>query len=141
MGKNYVDIEDDQGKTLRYRKHVNGRGLIANGAKVHATALVEAGAYVEPGVQIAEGAHIGRGAWIEPDAVIGRGAEIAPHAHIGSGAAIGSKAKIGVRTSRVTSVPALRRSRICSPDRPCDLAAALDSLYGRNPMSQAMSGL
>ena len=35
MGKNYVDIEDDQGKTLRYRKHVNGRGLIAHGAKVH----------------------------------------------------------------------------------------------------------
>ena len=43
MGKNYVDIEDDQGRTLRYRKHVNGRGLIANGAKVHASALVEAG--------------------------------------------------------------------------------------------------
>ena len=55
MGKNYVDIEDDQGRTLRYRKHVNGRGLIANGAKVHASALVEAGAYIEPGAQIADG--------------------------------------------------------------------------------------
>ena len=39
--------------TLRYRKHVNGRGLIAHGAKVHPSAIVEAGAYVEPGVQIA----------------------------------------------------------------------------------------
>ena len=59
MGKNYVDIENDRGETLRYRKHANGRGLIAHGAKVHPTALVETGAYVEPGVQIAAGAHIG----------------------------------------------------------------------------------
>ena len=69
MGKNYVDIEDDRGETLRYRKHVNGRGLIANGAKVHASAVVEAGAYIEPGVQIAAGAHVGRGVWIENDVV------------------------------------------------------------------------
>ena len=33
MGKNYVDIENERGETLRYRKHVNGRGLIANGAR------------------------------------------------------------------------------------------------------------
>ena len=71
MGKNYIDIENDRGETLRYRKHTNGRGLIANGAKVHPTAVVEAGAYVEPGVQIAAGAEVGRGAWIESDAVIG----------------------------------------------------------------------
>ncbi|NKF32519.1 transferase, partial [Pseudomonas sp. BGM005] len=25
MGKNYIDIENDQGATLRYRKHANGR--------------------------------------------------------------------------------------------------------------------
>ena len=61
VGKNYVDIENDHGETLRYRKHANGRGLIAHGAKVHPTAIVEAGAYVEPGVQIAAGARIGRG--------------------------------------------------------------------------------
>ncbi len=84
--------------TLRYRKHVNGRCLTPDGAKVHSSALVEAGAYIEPGVQIAAGAHIGRGVWIEPDAVIGPDAEIAPHAHIRSGAAIGRGAKIGVRT-------------------------------------------
>ena len=33
VGKNYVDIENDQGATLRYRKHANGRGLVAHGAK------------------------------------------------------------------------------------------------------------
>ena len=98
VGKNYVDIENDRGETLRYRKHVNGRGLIAHGARVHPTAVVEAGAYVEPGVQIAAGAHVGRGVWVESDAVIGPDVEIAPHAHIGSGAAIGAGAKIGVRT-------------------------------------------
>ena len=26
VGKNYIDIENDRGETLRYRKHVNGRG-------------------------------------------------------------------------------------------------------------------
>ena len=52
---NYVDIENDRGELLRYRKHVNGRGLIAHGAKVHPSAIVEAGAYVEPGAQIAAG--------------------------------------------------------------------------------------
>jgi NDP-sugar pyrophosphorylase family protein len=98
VGKNYVDIENDRGESLRYRKHSNGRGLIAHGAKVHPSAIVEAGAYVEPGVQIAAGAHVGRGVWVESDAVIGPEADIAPHAHIGSGAAIGAGAKIGVRT-------------------------------------------
>src|SRR5690349_564796 len=83
VGKNYIDIENDQGETLRYRKHVNGRGLIAHGAKVHPSAVVEAGAYVEPGVQIAAGAHVGRGVWVETDAVIGPNAVIEPHAHIG----------------------------------------------------------
>ena len=87
MGKNYVDIENDRGEVLRYRKHANGRGLIAHGAKVHPTATVELGAYVEPGVRIAEGVYVGRGVWVETDAVIGPDARIAPHAHIGSGAA------------------------------------------------------
>ena len=59
VGKNYVDIENDRGDTLRYRKHANGRGLIAHGAKVHPTAVVEAGAYVEPGAQVAAGVRIG----------------------------------------------------------------------------------
>ena len=98
VGKNYVDIENDRGEMLRYRKHANGRGLVAHGAKVHPSAIVETGAYVEPGVQIAAGAHIGRGVWVERDAVIGPDADIAPHAYIGSGAAIGAGAKIGVRT-------------------------------------------
>ena len=49
MGKNYIDIENDRGEPLRYRKHTNGRGLIAHGAKVHPSAIIEAGAYVEPG--------------------------------------------------------------------------------------------
>ena len=90
MGKNYVDIENDHGETLRYRKHANGRGLIAHGAKVHPTAIVESGAYVEPGVRIAANVHVGRGAWVESDAVIGPDADIAPQAHIGPGAAIGA---------------------------------------------------
>lgn len=55
MGKNYVDIENDQGATLRYRKHANGRGLVAHGAKVHPKAHVEAGAYIEPGARIGAG--------------------------------------------------------------------------------------
>jgi len=99
VGKNYVDIEKESGETLRYRKHVNGRGLIAHGAKVHPTAVVETGAYVEPGAQIAAGVHVHHGAWIESDAVIGPEAEIAAHAHIGPGAAVGARSKIGVRTS------------------------------------------
>ena len=98
VGKNYIDIENDHGETLRYRKHVNGRGLVAHGAKVHPSALVENGAYVEPGVQIAAGVRVGRGAWIESDAVIGPEARIEPHAHICAGAVIGAGAHIGVRT-------------------------------------------
>ncbi len=98
VGKNYIDIENDHGETLRYRKHVNGRGLVAHGAKVHPSALVENGAYVEPGVQIAAGVRVGRGVWIESDAVIGPEAHIEPHAHICAGAVIGAGAHIGVRT-------------------------------------------
>ena len=64
MGKNYVDIEDGRGGTLRYRKHANGRGLIAHGAKVHPQAIVEAGAYVEPGAKGGAGAHVARCACI-----------------------------------------------------------------------------
>ena len=53
MGKNYIDIDDDQGGTLRYRKHANGRGTVHGGivsgwvdsALGYATATV-----VEPGV-------------------------------------------------------------------------------------------
>ncbi|EED6225896.1 transferase, partial [Salmonella enterica subsp. enterica serovar Haifa] len=52
MGKNYVDIENDHGATLRYRKHANGRGLVAHGAKVHPKAHIEAGAYIEPGARV-----------------------------------------------------------------------------------------
>ncbi len=116
MGKNYIDIENDHGEMLRYRKHVNGRGLVAHGAKVHPSALVENGAYVEPGVQIAAGVRVGRGAWIESDAVIGPEARIEPHAHICAGAVIGAGAHIGVRTqvghnARIASGFAHRRRR------------------------------
>ena len=62
MGKNYVDIENDHGATLRYRKHANGRGLVAHGAKVHPKAHIEAGAYIEPGARVGAGAIVARGA-------------------------------------------------------------------------------
>ena len=38
MGITYVEFEDEAGVLRRYRKHVNGRGLVATTAKVDKTA-------------------------------------------------------------------------------------------------------
>ena len=41
MGISYVEFEDEAGVLRRYRKHVNGRGLVATTAKVDPTAFVD----------------------------------------------------------------------------------------------------
>ena len=48
VGISYVEFEDEAGILRRYRKHVNGRGLVATTAKVDATAFVDPTAYVDP---------------------------------------------------------------------------------------------
>lgn len=97
VSKNYVDIEFDDGTVLRYRKHANGRGLVAHGAKVHADAFVAPNAYIEPGAQVGAGACVGTGAWIESGAIVATGVHIEPGAHIGRNAHVGEDVRVGVR--------------------------------------------
>ena len=59
MGISYVEFEDEAGVLRRYRKHVNGRGLVATTAKVDPTAFVDPTAYVDPGAEVQRGAQIG----------------------------------------------------------------------------------
>ena len=73
MGISYVEFEDDAGVLRRYRKHVNGRGLVATTAKVDPTAFVDPTAYVDPGAEVQRGAQIGHGAWIDRDAIVASG--------------------------------------------------------------------
>jgi hypothetical protein len=52
VGISYVEFEDEAGVLRRYRKHANGRGLVATTAKVDATAFVDPTAYVDPGAEV-----------------------------------------------------------------------------------------
>ena len=92
-----IEVERPDGTVTRYRRHPNGRGLVAVGAEVHGTALVANGAYIEPGAQVAVGAQVYDGAWIEEGAVIDAFAVIGSGARVGRGAEIGHHARIGSR--------------------------------------------
>src|SRR4051812_28739462 len=46
MGKQFEEFEDD-GVVLKYRRHSNGRGLVAMTAKADPTAFVAPSAYIE----------------------------------------------------------------------------------------------
>ncbi|MWV49336.1 hypothetical protein GRS96_08605 [Rathayibacter sp. VKM Ac-2803] len=78
-----------------YRRHANGRGMVAPGSRVAATAFVETGAYVEPGANVGERAWIGAGSWIDRDAMIGHSAFIGANVHVGPEAIVGPGARIG----------------------------------------------
>lgn len=95
VGISYVEFEDEAGILRRYRKHVNGRGLVATTAKVDATAFVDPTAYVDPGAEVQRGATISHGAWVEADAIVAEKATIGVNARIGRGAVIGRFAVVG----------------------------------------------
>ncbi|RXZ47012.1 hypothetical protein ESO86_09815 [Agromyces binzhouensis] len=95
VGISYVEFEDDAGILRRYRKHVNGRGLVATTAKVDATAFVDPTAYVDPGAEVQRGATLSHGAWVEQDAIVAENATIGVNARIGRGAVIGRFAVVG----------------------------------------------
>src|SRR6187200_3398408 len=95
VGISYVEFEDENGVLRRYRKHVNGRGLVATTAKVDPTAFVDPTAYVDPGAEVQRNANIGPGAWIESDAIVAERAVIGVNAHIGRRAVVGRNAVVG----------------------------------------------
>ena len=83
VGISYVEFEDEAGVLRRYRKHVNGRGLVATTAKVDPTAFVDPTAYVDPGAEVQRGAQIGPGGWVGRDAIVAERAVVGVNAHIG----------------------------------------------------------
>jgi carbonic anhydrase/acetyltransferase-like protein (isoleucine patch superfamily) len=95
VGISYVEFEDEAGVLRRYRKHVNGRGLVATTAKVDPTAFVDPTAYVDPGAEVQRGAQIGPGGWVEGDAIVAERAIVGVNAHVGRRAVVGRNAVIG----------------------------------------------
>ncbi|QEO14865.1 hypothetical protein FLP10_10925 [Agromyces intestinalis] len=95
VGISYVEFEDENGVLRRYRKHVNGRGLVATTAKVDPTAFVDPTAYVDPGAEVQRHAVIGPGGWVDRDAIVAERAEIGVRAHVGRGAVVGRNAVVG----------------------------------------------
>ncbi len=95
VGITYVEFEDEAGTLRRYRKHVNGRGLVATTAKVDPTAFVDPTAYVDPGAEVQRGAQIGPGGWVDRDAIVAERAVIGVNAHVGPRAVVGRNAVVG----------------------------------------------
>ncbi|TYL53950.1 hypothetical protein FYC51_10095 [Agromyces mariniharenae] len=95
VGISYVEFEDENGVLRRYRKHVNGRGLVATTAKVDPTAFVDPTAYVDPGAEVQRNANIGPGGWVDRDAIVAERAVIGVRAHVGRRAVVGRNAVIG----------------------------------------------
>jgi UDP-3-O-[3-hydroxymyristoyl] glucosamine N-acyltransferase len=97
------EIEDEFGTVTRYRRHPNGRGLVATDASVDPTAFLAPSVYVESGARVGRSARIHAGTWVDREAVVGPHAEIGASVHVGAaavvgeGAHIGSHSKIGAR--------------------------------------------
>lgn len=99
MKKRYEDLETDDGTVVRYRRHDNGGGLVAQTASVDPTAFVAETAWVDPGAQVGGGARVGAHVWLEPGAVVGPHAQLGTHVHVGRGAVVGAAARLGTRVS------------------------------------------
>ncbi|ARJ05863.1 hypothetical protein B5808_11980 [Cnuibacter physcomitrellae] len=95
VSRTFVEIEGDRGQVSRYRKHVNGKGLVAVGAEVDPSAYVHPTSYVETGARVAQNVWIGQGSWIERGALVGAGTVIGAHVHVGEDSRIGLGAKVG----------------------------------------------
>ena len=125
MGISYVEFEDEAGVLRRYRKHVNGRGLVATTANVDPTAFVDPTAYVDPGAEVQRGAQISHGAWIDRDAIVAERAVVGVNVHVGRRAVVGRNAVIGPTRDddrRRRRVPCVGRRP--APARPRGLIAA-----------------
>ncbi|MRG59412.1 transferase [Agromyces sp. CFH 90414] len=95
VGIHYVEFEDDAGVLRRYRKHPNGRGLVATTAKVDPSAFVDPTAYVDPGAEVHQHASIGPGGWVDRDAIVAERASVGVNAHVGRRAVVGRNAVLG----------------------------------------------
>ncbi|MCU1514344.1 MAG: pglD, partial [Microbacteriaceae bacterium] len=52
MSRVVEEIENEFGEAIRYRRHTNGRGMIAVGAHVDESAFVDSNTYVEARARI-----------------------------------------------------------------------------------------
>src|SRR5690606_7267389 len=50
--KKYEYLENEDGKVVRYRRHENGGGHVADGADVHPDAYIGPAAWVDPGATV-----------------------------------------------------------------------------------------
>ncbi len=97
--KRYEDLEKDDGTVVRYRRHENGDGLVAAGARVDPSAFVASTAWVDPGAVVGPDVRIGAHTWLEAGAKVQAGARLGTHVHVGKDAVVGLRARLG---SRVT---------------------------------------
>ena len=70
MRKRYEELETDDGTVVRYRRHDNGGGLVAQTASVDPSAYVAETAWVDPGALVSGGVRVGAHVWIEAGAVV-----------------------------------------------------------------------
>ena len=93
-----LEVELNPGEVSKYRRHVNGKGLVSPGARVYPSAFVSSAAYVESGAQVGPGSWIGQGSWIDHRAIIGAGVFIGANVHVGPDAVVGNQARLGSYT-------------------------------------------
>jgi acetyltransferase-like isoleucine patch superfamily enzyme len=89
------EFEDEAGVVTKYRRHLNGRGRVASGAKVHPSAFVESSAYVEADARVGQNAWIGAGSWVDRGAALSDGVFVGANVHIGRGVLVGRGARLG----------------------------------------------
>jgi len=132
MARIWEEVEVDTGEVSRYRRHGNGRGFVAVGATVDATAFLSERVYVEKGARVGARAWIGAGSWIEGGATVGVGVFVGANVRIGRDATVGAGARLGSHSRIGVAATIAPASRV-----PTDARIAANTVVGQREVHRA----
>jgi UDP-3-O-[3-hydroxymyristoyl] glucosamine N-acyltransferase len=95
MARMIEELEDETGAVIKYKRHANGRGLVAPTARVADSAYIDATAYVEADARVGLDAYVGAGSWIDRGVTVGDRTFVGANVHVGAGSVVGSGVRIG----------------------------------------------
>jgi UDP-3-O-[3-hydroxymyristoyl] glucosamine N-acyltransferase len=95
MARMIEELEDETGAVIKYKRHANGRGLVAPTARVAESAYIDATAYVEADARVGLDAYVGAGSWIDRGVTVGDRTFVGANVHVGAGSVVGSGVRIG----------------------------------------------
>ena len=104
MARMIEELEDETGAVIKYKRHANGRGLVAPTARVAASAFIDSTAYVEADARVGMDAYVGAGSWIDKGATVGDRTFVGSNVHLGAGTLVGAGARVGSNAKLGTNV-------------------------------------